>query len=68
MRRKAITGVTSMTSSRNHQGAHGIGQAEEQLDRQIKAGTAIQGQNKIDQEVLEASKRSASELNEIQEP
>ena len=43
-----------MTSSRNHQGAHGIGQAEEQLNQQAEAAADIQGQNEIDREVMQA--------------
>jgi len=54
-----------MTSSRNHQGAHGIGQAEEQLNQQAEAAEAIQGTNETDQEVLAAANRNESELDEI---
>ncbi|CAG7635691.1 hypothetical protein PAESOLCIP111_03693 [Paenibacillus solanacearum] len=54
-----------MTSSRNHQGAHGIGQAEEQLNQQAEAAEAIQGTNETDQAVLAAANRNESELDEI---
>ncbi|MFC4100167.1 hypothetical protein [Paenibacillus xanthanilyticus] len=54
-----------MTSSRGHQGALGLGQAEKQLDRQIKAGTAIQGENPVDQAIVAASHEHASELDDI---
>ncbi|WP_190287432.1 hypothetical protein [Paenibacillus darwinianus] len=46
-----------MATSRNHQGAHGIGQTEEQLQQQIEAATEIQGDSRLD--------RSDSELDEI---
>ena len=54
-----------MTSSRNHQGAHGIGQAEEQLNQQAEAAEAIQGTNETDQAVLAAANHNESELDEI---
>ncbi|SEM52174.1 hypothetical protein [Paenibacillus sp. OV219] len=54
-----------MTSSRGHQGAHGIGQVEKQLNRQAEAATAIQGENHTDQEVLAASQEHSSELAAI---
>jgi hypothetical protein len=54
-----------MTTSRNHQGAHGIGQIEEQLNNQALAAVSIQGENETDQEVLAAANREDSELDEI---
>ncbi|TVY10267.1 hypothetical protein [Paenibacillus cremeus] len=54
-----------MASSRNHQGAHGIGQAEEQLNAQAQAAQEIQGTNEVDQSVLAAANQSDSELDEI---
>ncbi|MDQ1911469.1 hypothetical protein RAC89_13595 [Paenibacillus sp. GD4] len=54
-----------MASSRNHQGAHGIGQAEEQLNQQAQAAAEIQGQNETDQEILAAANEQDSELDEI---
>ncbi|MED4604383.1 hypothetical protein P9314_27515 [Paenibacillus validus] len=54
-----------MTSSRNHQGAHGIGQTEEQLNRQAQAAEAIQGKNETDQSIIAEANRSDSELDEI---
>ncbi|WP_178075949.1 hypothetical protein [Paenibacillus oralis] len=46
-----------MPSSRNHQGAHGIGQAEEQLNDQAEAAVNIQGQAEIDRHIKQAAKR-----------
>ncbi|MDF2959625.1 MAG: hypothetical protein K0S39_1360 [Paenibacillus sp.] len=57
-----------MASSRNHQGAHGIGQVEEQLNNQAQAAADIQGQNETDQEILAAANREASELDEVTDP
>ncbi|WP_336773724.1 hypothetical protein [Paenibacillus sp. MMO-58] len=54
-----------MTSSRGHQGAHGIGQVEKQLNRQAQAAEQIQGTNQTDQEVLAASTEPSSVLEEI---
>jgi hypothetical protein len=54
-----------MASSRNHQRAHGIGQAEEQLNQQAQAAAEIQGQNETDQEILAAANEQDSELDEI---
>ncbi|MFC4808094.1 hypothetical protein [Paenibacillus sp. GCM10023250] len=55
-----------MTSSRNHQGAHGIGQTEAQLNRQADAAAAIQGANETDQSITEAAERDAhTSLDEI---
>lgn len=56
-----------MTSSRGHQGAHGIGQVEKQLNRQAEAAEAMQGTNQTDQEVLAASHEHSSVLEEIVE-
>ncbi|CAM4190057.1 MAG: hypothetical protein E7L01_20095 [Paenibacillus macerans] len=46
-----------MSSSRNHQEAHGIGQAEEQLNDQAEAAVEIQGQAEIDRHIKQAVKR-----------
>ncbi|MCZ8522268.1 MULTISPECIES: hypothetical protein [Paenibacillus] len=54
-----------MASSRNHQGAHGIGQTEDQLNNQAQAAAEIQGASEVDQEVLAAANREDSELDEI---
>ncbi|AEI38926.1 hypothetical protein [Paenibacillus mucilaginosus] len=54
-----------MATSRNHQGAHGIGQTEEQLNNQAQAAVQIQGESETDQEVLAAANREDSELDEI---
>ncbi|NIK70815.1 MULTISPECIES: hypothetical protein [unclassified Paenibacillus] len=56
-----------MTSSRGHQGAHGIGQVEKQLNRQAQAAEQIQGTSQTDQEVLAASREPSSVLEEIVE-
>lgn len=57
--------VCKMATSRNHQGAHGIGQTEEQLNAQAQAAEAIQGQNETDREVIAAANQEDSELDEI---
>lgn len=54
-----------MATSRNHQGAHGIGQAEGQLQQQIEAATELQGVSKPDRDVKRAANRRDSELDEI---
>lgn len=54
-----------MTSSRGHQGAHGIGQVEKQLNRQAQAAEQMQGTSSTDQEVLEASQEHSSVLDDI---
>lgn len=55
-----------MTTSRNHQEAHGIGQAEEQLNRQADAASDIQGENETDREITNAANRDArTSLDEI---
>ncbi|WP_308635263.1 hypothetical protein [Paenibacillus silvisoli] len=54
-----------MTTSRGHQGAHGIGQAEDQLNQQAEAAAQIQGQNNVDQAILAASQERSSEMNEV---
>ncbi|UUZ82834.1 hypothetical protein LJK88_02050 [Paenibacillus sp. P26] len=54
-----------MASSRNHQGAHGIGQVERQLNRQAQAAESIQGLNEADQEILAAANQEYTELDEI---
>ncbi|WP_169306537.1 hypothetical protein [Cohnella pontilimi] len=54
-----------MTSSRNHQEAHGIGQTEEQLNNQAEAADQIQGGSKLDREVRSAANKNRTELDEI---
>ncbi|MDD9268268.1 hypothetical protein ACFPES_14610 [Paenibacillus sp. GCM10023248] len=54
-----------MTSSRGHQGAHGTGQIEEQLNNQAEAAEKIQGLNKADVEINAAANSKSSELDEI---
>lgn len=55
-----------MTTSRQHQEAHGSGQIEEQLSAQAEAAQQIQGGvNETDREVAEAATSPASELEEI---
>jgi len=60
-----------MTSSRNHQGAHGIGQIEEQLNQQVNATYAIQGESETDREITKAANRdmhtSLDEVYDIKE-
>lgn len=46
-----------MSTSRNHQGAHGIGQIEEQLNDQIEAAEEIQGESEIDRHIKQSAKR-----------
>jgi hypothetical protein len=57
--------VITMPSSRNHQGAHGIGQVEEQLNSQAEAAEAIQSTNETDRNVTAEANRSETELDEI---
>jgi len=58
-----------MPSSRNHQGAHGIGQIEEQLQQQAEAAVQIQGENETDRNIAEAVNRDPhTSLDEIVEP
>ena len=52
-----------MTTSRNHQGAHGIGQTEEQLNNQIEAAVEIQGESEIDENIKQATSQSYQETN-----
>ncbi|MCM3272428.1 MULTISPECIES: hypothetical protein [Paenibacillus] len=54
-----------MASSRGHQGAHGIGQAEEQLANQADAAAAIQGQSETDLDVLEAARQDQNEEEKV---
>jgi hypothetical protein len=55
-----------MTSSRNHQEAHGIGQIEEQLKQQAEAADSIQGGSETDREIAKAANRDAhTSLDEI---
>jgi hypothetical protein len=51
--------VIIIATSRNHQGAHGIGQAEVQLNQQAKAADAIQGGSEIDREIAKAANNDA---------
>lgn len=50
-----LTEVITVPRSRNQQGAHGIGQAEEQLNQQARAADAIQGGSEIDREITQAA-------------
>lgn len=50
-----------MATSRNHQGAHGIGQAEEQLAKQAEAAEALQGGSETDREVEAAAHQDVEE-------
>lgn len=55
-----------MATSRNHQGAHGIGQIEEQLNQQADAADNIQGGNEADREIAQAASRDAhTSLDEV---
>ncbi|MFC0216658.1 hypothetical protein ACFFK0_30115 [Paenibacillus chartarius] len=55
-----------MTTSRNHQEAHGIGQIEEALSQQADAVQQLQGgESEIDREVAKAANESDSSLDEI---
>lgn len=55
-----------MTTSRNHQEAHGIGQAEGQLNRQAEAADDIQGGSAADREIRNAVNRDKhTSLDEI---
>ncbi|NIK79796.1 hypothetical protein FHS15_004963 [Paenibacillus castaneae] len=44
-----------MPTSRNHQGAHGIGQVEEQLKQQTNATDTIQGGSETDREIAKVA-------------
>ncbi|MCC3374438.1 hypothetical protein [Cohnella sp. REN36] len=48
-----------MSTSRNHQGAHGIGQVEEQLKQQANATDTTQGESETDREIAEMANRDA---------
>ncbi|MBD2869423.1 hypothetical protein [Paenibacillus arenilitoris] len=54
-----------MTTSRQHQEAHGIGQIEKQLEQQIEAAEEIQGASQVDREINAAANEHSSELDEI---
>lgn len=55
-----------MTTSRNHQEAHGIGQIEEQLQQQANAAVTIQGGSEIDRDIAEAANHNEhTSLDEI---
>ena len=53
-----------MSSSRNHQGAHGIGQTEEQLNQQAQAAVQIQGEAEIDRNIQQAAEQPYQEHEE----
>ncbi|MCR2805659.1 hypothetical protein [Paenibacillus soyae] len=56
-----------MTSSRGHQGAHGIGQAEHQLNNQAQAAVEIQGESELDRSINQAARqpyKASEEENE----
>lgn len=48
-----------MPTSQNHQGAHGIGQVEEQLKQQANAIDTIQGGSETDREIAKVANRDA---------
>lgn len=48
-----------MPTSRNHQGAHGIGQVEEQLKQQTNATDTIQGGSETDREIAKVANSDA---------
>ncbi|WP_028553054.1 hypothetical protein [Paenibacillus sp. UNC451MF] len=54
-----------MPTSRGHQGAHGIGQVEEQLNEQAQAAAEIQGESELDQAVSAQANQQETELDEI---
>jgi len=54
-----------MSTSKNHQQAHGIGQIEQQLNKQAQAAEDMQGASETDREVVAAAQQQASELDEI---
>lgn len=54
-----------MPSSRGHQGATGIGQAEEQLNAQAQAAAEIQGESELDRAVVKQANQQETELDEI---
>ncbi|GAA4853155.1 hypothetical protein GCM10023310_35130 [Paenibacillus vulneris] len=54
-----------MPSSRGHQGATGIGQAEEQLNAQAEAAARIQGESELDQAVAAQANQQETELDEV---
>ncbi len=54
-----------MAQNRNHQGAHGIGQVEEQLNQQAEAAEAMQGINEADQELNQAAKQEKTSLDKL---
>jgi len=56
-----------MASSRNHQGAHGIGQTEKQLQQQADTAAMLQGASETDQAVERAAKQSETELDSVLE-
>ncbi|MFD2673243.1 hypothetical protein [Marinicrinis sediminis] len=58
-----------MTTSRGHQGAHGTGQIEKQLENQTEAAVQIKGKNKTDEDILAAVNQDPhTELDEIVDP
>lgn len=55
-----------MTTSRGHQGAHGIGQTEEQLNAQADAADSVQGGSEVDAAIEQAANGDAhTALDEI---
>lgn len=54
-----------MSKSKNHQQTHGLSQIDEQLNKQIQAAVEIQGESKLDQEIITAANEHNSELDEI---
>ncbi|MNO95927.1 hypothetical protein D3C76_875840 [compost metagenome] len=61
-----MTEVITMTTSRNHQEAHGIGQIEEQLQQQANAIDAIQGGSETDRNIAKETNRDVhTSLDEV---
>jgi hypothetical protein len=54
-----------MTTSRQHQEAHGIGQIEEQLEQQSSSASELQGPSELDREVNSVANRRETELDKI---
>ncbi|MEW9699052.1 hypothetical protein [Paenibacillus sp. SI8] len=54
-----------MTTNSGQQGAHGIGQVEEQLNKQAQAAEQMQGLNEVDQHVRAAANERSSELDDV---
>lgn len=53
-----------MAKSRQHQEAHGIGQIENQLKRQMEAAEEIQGGSETDRNVTAASRKRGAKTED----